>query len=72
MLRGFGCDNPSPKKNKCVEIVPGGNGKWYKGIQFSGGDKDMMKTSIKELGWDKTRTGQPNEKPVVCLWFCKD
>lgn len=72
LLRGFGCTNEDPKKNKCVEIVPGGNGKWYKGIQFSGKDKDMMKKPIKDLGWDETRTGQPNEKPVVCLWFCKD
>lgn len=72
LLAGFGCDNPAPKKNKCVEIVPGGNGKWYKGIQFCGGDKDMMKKTIRELGWDKSRTGNADEKPVVCLWFCKN
>ncbi|KAL7899615.1 hypothetical protein HDV63DRAFT_416423 [Trichoderma sp. SZMC 28014] len=72
LLKGFGCTNPTPKKNKCFEVVSGGGGKWYKGLEVNGADKDMLKKTIKDVGWDSTRTGNPNEKPVVCLWFCKD
>ncbi|KAF6805802.1 hypothetical protein CSOJ01_09231 [Colletotrichum sojae] len=72
ILKGFGATNETPKKNKCFEIVQAGNGKWYKGLCFSGDDKDMMKKSISEVGWDATRTGQPGGKPVVCLWLVKD
>ncbi|KAM0525709.1 hypothetical protein ACHAPE_000420 [Trichoderma viride] len=72
LLKGFGCTNPTPKKNKCFEVVSGGGGKWYKGLEVNGADKDMLKKTIKDAGWDSTRTGNPNEKPVVCLWFCKD
>ncbi|KAJ4155576.1 hypothetical protein LMH87_000814 [Akanthomyces muscarius] len=72
LLRGFGCTNPIAKKNKCFEIIGGGSGKWYKGLAISGDDKDMMKKTIKEVGWDMTRTGNAHEKPIVCLWFCKD
>ncbi|KAF6824489.1 hypothetical protein CPLU01_10846 [Colletotrichum plurivorum] len=72
ILKGFGATNETPKKNKCFEIVQAGNGKWYKGLCFAGDDKDMMKKSISEIGWDATRTGQPGGKPVVCLWLVKD
>lgn len=72
LLKGFGCDNPSPKKNQCYEIIPGGNGTWYKGVNYSGKDKDMLKMTMKDVGWDMSRSGHPSEKPVVCLWFCKD
>ncbi|WYZ43133.1 hypothetical protein EsH8_VI_000832 [Colletotrichum jinshuiense] len=72
VLRGFGATNPAPKKNKCFEIVQAGNGRWYKGLCFSGDDKDMMKKTVAEVGWDATRTGQPGGKPVVCVWLVKD
>ncbi|RFU78564.1 hypothetical protein TARUN_3658 [Trichoderma arundinaceum] len=72
LLKGFGCTNPTPKKNKCFEVVSGGGGKWYKGLEVNGADKDILKKTIKDVGWDSTRTGNPNEKPVVCLWFCRD
>lgn len=72
LLKGFGCTNPLKKKNRVFEIQSGGGGKWYKGIEIDGGNKDLMKKTIKEIGWDATRTGNPREKPVVCLWFCKD
>ncbi|KAM3549016.1 hypothetical protein MY1884_008929 [Beauveria asiatica] len=72
LLKGFGCTNPVAKKNKCFEVIGGGSGKWYKGLAICGDDKDMMKKTIKEVGWDMTRTGNPHEKPIVCLWFCKD
>ncbi|TQN67693.1 hypothetical protein CSHISOI_07752, partial [Colletotrichum shisoi] len=66
VLKGFGALNPNPKKNKCFEIVQAGNGKWYKGLCFAGDDKDMMKKSIADIGWDAGRTGLPGQKPVVC------
>lgn len=72
LMQGFGCTNPSAKKNRVFEIVGGGGGKWYKGMEINGGDKGAMKKTIGEVGWDSSRTGRAGEKPVVCLWFCKD
>ncbi|KAM0275770.1 hypothetical protein ACHAQH_007431 [Verticillium albo-atrum] len=72
ILKGFGASGPTPKKNRCYEISQAGNGRWYKGLSFGGDEKDMMKKSIKDIGWDETRNGQPGGKPVVCLWLTKD
>ncbi|CCE27159.1 hypothetical protein E4U22_000831 [Claviceps purpurea] len=72
LLKGFGCTNPNPKKNRVFEIQSAGGGKWYKGLEVSGGTKDLLKKTMKDVGWDATRTGNPGGKPVVCLWFCKD
>lgn len=71
LLKGFGCYNAVPKKNKCFEIISGGNGKWYKGFNFNGEHENVLKKSVSDVGWDTTRTGQLNEKPVVCLWFAR-
>lgn len=71
LLKGFGCTNPSAKKNICFELYSGGNGKWYKGYSFTGDDKDEIGKTMDEVGWDSSRTGNKGEKPVVCLWFCK-
>ena len=71
LLKGFGACNDDPKKNRCYEITPGGNGTWYRGINFSGTDKNMMGKTMKDVGWDMSRSGNPGEKAVVCLWFCK-
>lgn len=72
MLKGFGCYNPNPRKNKCFEMMSAGNGKWYKGFSYSGEDEDKLGMTIKEVGWDSSRDGKPGGKPVVCLWFCKN
>ncbi|KAF7561177.1 hypothetical protein G7046_g2990 [Stylonectria norvegica] len=71
LLKGFGCTNESAKKNRIFEIVSGGNGKWYKGMCFTGGDKDAVKMTVKDVGWDASRTGLADGKPVVCVWFSK-
>ncbi|KAF7552551.1 hypothetical protein G7Z17_g4246 [Cylindrodendrum hubeiense] len=72
LLKGYGCTNPTPKKNRCFELVNAGNGQWYKGFNFGGDDKDMLKKTLRDVGWDKSRTGLEGEKPIVCLWFCKN
>ncbi|KAI0179627.1 hypothetical protein GGR52DRAFT_527767 [Hypoxylon sp. FL1284] len=72
LLAGFGATNSQPKKNKVTEVIQGGNGKWYRGVTFSGDKSADMKKTIGELGWDSTRTGRPQEKPVVWLWVTKD
>ncbi|KAJ9145408.1 hypothetical protein NKR23_g5335 [Pleurostoma richardsiae] len=72
LLKGFGANNPNPKKNRLVECYQGGNGRWYKGLSFGADDKDNMKKRVEELGWDETRTGLPGEKPVVFLYITKD
>lgn len=71
LLKGFGCYNPDPKKNRCFEIIGVGNGKWYKGFNFCGEDEEHLGKTIKEIGWDQSRNGLPDGKPIVCLWFCK-
>ena len=72
LLKGFGCNSPVPSKNAVYEVVSAGGGRWYKGISFTGDMKDVMKKSIREVGWDETRTGQPGQKAIVCLYFTKD
>lgn len=72
LLKGFGATNPVPKKNRITEVVQGGNGKWYRGVSFCGEvAKDMQKT-LKDVGWDKSRTGLHGQKPVVVLYVTKD
>ncbi|KAI1370840.1 hypothetical protein F4677DRAFT_457586 [Hypoxylon crocopeplum] len=71
VMAGFGACNPVPKKNKVTEIIQGGAGKWYRGITFSGGDS-AAKKSLRDLGWDRSRSGRPGEKPVIWLWITKD
>ncbi|KAI1394756.1 hypothetical protein F4819DRAFT_501579 [Hypoxylon fuscum] len=72
LLVGFGAVNPLPKKNKITEVIQGGNGKWYRGVTFSGDKLDAIKKTLRDLGWDSTRTGRPGEKPVIWLWITKD
>jgi hypothetical protein len=72
LLRGFGCTNPTAKKNRCYEIMSGGGGRWYRGLEINGGDKDLMKMAVRDVGWDSSRNGLPDGKPVVCVWFCKN
>jgi hypothetical protein len=72
LMRGFGATNPVPKKNKIYEVVQGGNGSWYKGLCFSGENAADMKRTLKDLGWDKSRTGLLGSKPVVYLYVTKD
>lgn len=71
LMKGFGAKNPLPKKNVITEVCPGGGGKWYKGIEVSGDNLDMMKKPIKELGWDGTRTGLRGQKKVVYIYVQK-
>ncbi|KAK7923786.1 hypothetical protein PG985_007857 [Apiospora marii] len=68
IMKGFGATNAESKKNRITEVNPGGNGNWYKGMTFTGDDKDKMALTLKELGWDHTRSGRTGEKPVVWIW----
>ncbi|KAI0846061.1 hypothetical protein F5Y00DRAFT_151101 [Daldinia vernicosa] len=72
LLEGFGALNPLPKKNKVTEVIQGGNGKWYRGVTFSGDDGESMAKTLRDLGWDRSRTGRTGEKPVIWLWITKD
>ncbi|KAH8668950.1 hypothetical protein BX600DRAFT_496943 [Xylariales sp. PMI_506] len=72
LMKGFGATHPSAKRNRITEVVEGGSGRWYKGVTFAGNERDDMARTIKEIGWDMTRTGRPGEKPVVWLWVTKD
>ncbi|KAI1073581.1 hypothetical protein F5B20DRAFT_499785 [Whalleya microplaca] len=72
LMKGFGAMNPSKKKNRITEVIQGGNGRWYRGVTFGGDESDSMKMTLSDLGWDRSRTGRPGEKPVVWLWITKD
>lgn len=72
LLEGFGATNPFPKKNRVTEVIQGGNGKWYRSNVFGGDDPAAMSKTLKDLGWDETRTGRAGEKPVVWVWITKD
>ncbi|QBZ59923.1 hypothetical protein PoMZ_04891 [Pyricularia oryzae] len=72
LMKGFGASNSNPRLNNIWEVLPAGNGKWYKGMQFNGDDSDSCKKTLKEVGWDKTRSGLPGESPVVYLYVTKD
>ncbi|KAK8054788.1 hypothetical protein PG993_000015 [Apiospora rasikravindrae] len=69
LMKGFGALNADSKKNRITEINPGGNGNWYKGMTWTADDKDKMALTIKEIGWDETRSGRTGEKPVVWVWI---
>ncbi|KAJ4387864.1 hypothetical protein N0V93_008467 [Gnomoniopsis smithogilvyi] len=72
LLKGFGACNPDPSKNRIFEVHEGANGKWYKGMCFTGDDAGAMDKTIKSIGWDATRTGLPGGKPVVFVYVTKD
>ncbi|KAH9905581.1 hypothetical protein F4778DRAFT_668661 [Xylariomycetidae sp. FL2044] len=72
ILSGFGAVNPKRKLNKITEVVDGGDGKLYKGMTISGDEKDKLKMSLKEVGWDSSRTGRAGEKPAIWVWITKD
>ena len=72
LLSGMGATNPVAKKNRVTEVVQGGNGRWYKGVGFNGEDGEAMGRTLKEVGWDSTRSGLPTGKPVVYLYITKD
>lgn len=44
-------------------------GDWL--INKKGDDKDRVKKAISEFGWDKTRTGNRGERPIVWLYVTK-
>lgn len=69
IFKGFGAINPKARKNRITEVLSGHSGKWYKGMTVTGEDKEMMEKTIKEIGWDGSRTGRAYEKPVVYLWI---
>lgn len=63
MMKQFGCDNEDKKKNICYEVVPGGGGKWYRGISIKGDDKKVEK-SVGDMGW--------SGEEITWLYFTKD
>jgi hypothetical protein len=72
LMQNLGCTNSDAKKNKLHEVQEAGNGRWVKGITISGDEKDKVKKSISDFGWDKSRTGASGQRPVVWLWCTKD
>jgi hypothetical protein len=69
LMQNLGCANDDAKMNIMYECTEKGNGSWAHGIKLGGDDKDKMKKSIGEYGWNKTRTGFPGQRPVVWLWL---
>ncbi|CAJ2509690.1 Uu.00g147160.m01.CDS01 [Anthostomella pinea] len=72
LMVGFGACDSVPKKNKLCEVLRGGNGQWYRGMIFAGDEREDLKKTLKQVGWDGSRNGQWGQKPVVWLWVTKD
>ncbi|OBT49091.1 hypothetical protein VE00_00113 [Pseudogymnoascus sp. WSF 3629] len=70
LLQQFGCDNADPGKNVLHEVVPGGGGKWYRGLTIKGDNGDLMKKAVSDMGWNEKRDGKKGE--VVWVYFTKD
>ncbi|KAI2622042.1 hypothetical protein GGS21DRAFT_376136 [Xylaria nigripes] len=70
LMMCFGAMNPVPALNKITEVWEGGNGQWYRGMILMGDNEVVMKKTLRELGWDASRSGR--EKAVVWLWVTKD
>ncbi|KAI1821166.1 hypothetical protein F4861DRAFT_542213 [Xylaria intraflava] len=66
----FGAVNPNPGLNRVTEVIEGGGGKWYRGMIFTGDNFADMSKTLKDIGWDSSRSGR--EKAVVWLWITKD
>ncbi|KAK4217503.1 hypothetical protein QBC37DRAFT_369928 [Rhypophila decipiens] len=71
LMAGFGAIHPEKHKNTVSEVIQKGNGGWIKGLSFSGAEKKALKQTMGEVGWGKTRSGLPGEKPVVYLYFTR-
>jgi hypothetical protein len=41
-------------------------------MRLQGDNKDKIKMTIGDMGWNKKRTGNAGEAPVVWLWVTKD
>ncbi|KAI0475711.1 hypothetical protein GGR56DRAFT_666580 [Xylariaceae sp. FL0804] len=72
LMARFGAFNSKKKLNKVTEVVEGGGGFWHRGIVISGDQKDKIKKTLRDFGWDASRTGRRSEKPAVWLWITKD
>lgn len=72
LLEGFGATNPLPRLNRLTECTSGHSGRWYKGLTIGGDDLAAMGKTLKQMGWDRFRSGHPGEKKVVWLWITKD
>ncbi|KAI1119824.1 hypothetical protein F5Y10DRAFT_283755 [Nemania abortiva] len=66
----FGACNPNAMLNRITEVIEGGGGQWYRGMIFQGDQEADCQKTLKDVGWDGTRTGR--EKSVVWLWVTKD
>ena len=71
LMGRLGLDNTEAKMNVIHEVVEKGNGAWAKGMTFRGDDKDRIKLTLKQVGWDSSRIGVPGRKAVVCLYITK-
>jgi hypothetical protein len=70
LMQNLGCTNDDPKKNILYELAEKGSGQWSTGLRIVGDNKDMMKKTIGDLGWNSKRTGY--EQAVVWLWLTSE
>lgn len=69
-MKRIGCDDKDDSKNVVWEVVEKGNGAWASGMCLRGGNKDLMKKNVGDLGWRANRNGRVAQGglPVVWLW----
>lgn len=68
LMQNLGLANDQAKMNIVYECTEKGNGRWASGLKIAGDEKDKVKKTIGDWGWNKSRTGFVNQKPVVWLW----
>ena len=71
LMQSLGCTNSDAAKNKLAEVVECGNGKWKSGLRFVGNEKDKVKKTIADYGWDKSKHSGPGGMGVVWVWCTK-
>ncbi|PQE19236.1 hypothetical protein CJF30_00007588 [Rutstroemia sp. NJR-2017a BBW] len=74
MMKALGCNNEKADKNVLTEVTEAGNGRWLRGMKFSGGNGDKMKKKLHELGWniERKRSGLPGQGPVIWVYVTND
>lgn len=63
----LGCRNPDPSRNIIIELVERPSGTFSKGSEIRGDVSEKMDQSLRELGYDGSRSG--GHHPHAWLWI---
>ncbi|KAI0142645.1 hypothetical protein GGR57DRAFT_393226 [Xylariaceae sp. FL1272] len=72
LMDRLGANNRIAKKNRIVEVMEGGNGNWYSGSIYNGGELEDTEKDLKSIGWNRSCSGLPGKRPPIWIWVTKD